>query len=85
MIYFYCYKESGHTKYQCRLLKEKSTRDEHVSVTIPDDEQLRHQFEQFQIFQQQQNIQAQSFSFFASLKHVKLYLVLHRLFFILEL
>ena len=35
------------------LLKEKPARCAHVSATFPDDEQLRHQYEQFQMFQQQ--------------------------------
>ena len=47
------------------LLKGKATRDAHM--TSQDDEQLRHQFEQFQMFQQQHNIQAQSSSFSTTL------------------
>jgi len=48
------------------LLKGKPARGAHVFAIIPDDEQLRRQFEQFQMFQQQQNTQAQS-SFFLPL------------------
>jgi len=49
------------------LLKGKSVRGAHVSATLPNNEQLRHQFEQFQMFQQQQNTHAQFFSFSTTL------------------
>ena len=67
MIYYYYCKELGHTKYHCTFLKGKLARGAYISVTLSIDEQLRHQFEQFQMFQQQHNTQAHSSFFSATL------------------
>ena len=46
VVYYYYYKETDHTKYQCPLLKGKLVRDAHISNTLLDNKQ----FEQFQTF-----------------------------------
>ena len=52
MVYCYYCKEPSHT-YQCPLLKGKPTIGAYMASQ--DDEELRHQFEQFQLFRQQKN------------------------------
>ena len=58
----------------------ESQRECTFSVTLPNDKQLWCQFEQFQMFQQQQNTHTQSSSFSSTLAWTcTLYLVLHHL------